>query len=455
MAAVDGEERKSSIKDMQPGLCPAEDSVPFNEGTEPQISSSSTVNEKRELPSKADILKADPSESQWRRPSVTHKLNDVCADLFLEADELGQQRLEELNRRVKWKLDLIIMPIVACTHALQFLNKSSPNFVAALGIIPELGLQHGRYAWVRRHMTSTLFLHTNKEPGRRHIQFWLRCMVVPDQHDHPTCANCQVYGFCRAGLVSGTTVPKMHRGQDSYRHRALLQMCAAATTNYAGILVIRFLLGMFEAAIAPSAMNIVSLWYTRDEAPFRLCIVLGCNGGAWVIASLLSYGVGHVTHAAVRPWQLYFLLCGVLNFIIGVIFLIFVPDTPHNAWWLTREEKVCATWRTSKNMVGTKNKIWKKAQALEVFTDFKVWCTWIMASAIGIIIGGVVNFSSALVESFGYSGIHSTILQLPIGAIAFVVVPAAGLFATLVPNTRCLMVILLCLPPLAGLIGIR
>lgn len=210
MAAVNGEERRSSIKDMQPGLCPAEDSVPFNEGTEPQISSSSTVNEKRELPSKADILKADPSESQWRRPSVTHKLNDVCADLFLEADELGQQRLEELNRRVKWKLDLIIMPIVACTHALQFLNKSSPNFVAALGIIPELGLQHGRYAWVRRHMTSTLFLHTDKEPGRRHIQFWLRCMVVPDQHDYPTCTNCQVYRFCRAGLVSDIIIPKIH-----------------------------------------------------------------------------------------------------------------------------------------------------------------------------------------------------------------------------------------------------
>lgn len=232
-------------------------------------------------------------------------------------------------------------------------------------------------------------------------------------------------------------------------------MCAAATENYGGILAVRFILGMFEAAIAPSAMNIVALWYPRNEAPFRLCLVLGCNGGAWVIASLLSYGVGHATHAAVHPWQLYFLVCGCLNFLIGIIFLIFVPDTPHNAWWLTREEKVCAVWRTSKNMVGLKTKKFKKDQALEAVLDFKVWCTWIMAAAIGIIIGGVINFMSALVESFGYSDIKSTILQLPIGAIAFVVVPLAGLFATFVPNTRCLTIILLCLPPLGGLIGIR
>ena len=76
-------------------------------------------------------------------------------------------------------------------------------------------------------------------------------------------------------------------------------MCTAAAENYAGILVIRFILGMFEAAIPPSAMNIVAMWYTRDEAPFRMCLVLGCNGLAAMVSALLSYGVRHVADASV------------------------------------------------------------------------------------------------------------------------------------------------------------
>lgn len=101
-------------------------------------------------------LVKDGLESHMRRTSIAeHSVDDLGADLYLEAEQMGLARLEQLNKRVRWKLDLIIMPIVASTHALQFLNKSSPNFVAALGIIPELGLGHGRYAWVSRFIIPT------------------------------------------------------------------------------------------------------------------------------------------------------------------------------------------------------------------------------------------------------------------------------------------------------------
>lgn len=188
-------------------------------------------------------------------------------------------------------------------------------------------------------------------------------------------------------------------------------MCTAAAENYAGILVIRFILGMFEAAIPPSAMNIVAMWYTRDEAPFRMCLVLGCNGLAAMVSALLSYGVRHVADAAVHLWQLYLLIVGAINFVWGVVFLCFIPDTPKNAWFLNHEEKVGATWRVTKNMVGLRNKKFKTEQAKEALLDYKVWCTTILAATIGIIIGGVTNFMTALIEGFGYSGIRSTIAR--------------------------------------------
>lgn len=49
----------------------------------------------------------------------------------------------------------------------------------------------------------------------------------------------------------------------------------------------------------------------------------------------------------------------------------------------------------------------------------------------------------------------ATLLQLPAGAIEFVTVPVCGLFATYVKDVRCLTMMVVCLAPLGGLLGIR
>lgn len=46
-------------------------------------------------------------------------------------------------------------------------------------------------------------------------------------------------------------------------------------------------------------------------------------------------------------------------------------------------------------------------------------------------------------------------MQLPLGAFEFVLVPLCGLAATYFRNVRCLTIMIICLPPLGGLLGIR
>lgn len=43
----------------------------------------------------------------------------------------------------------------------------------------------------------------------------------------------------------------------------------AAMTNFAGLAAMQFLLGAFEASIAPSMIIITSMWWTRREQPLR------------------------------------------------------------------------------------------------------------------------------------------------------------------------------------------
>lgn len=46
-------------------------------------------------------------------------------------------------------------------------------------------------------------------------------------------------------------------------------MCTAASQNANGLLVTRFFLGFFEAAVAPGFSIITAMWYKRSEQPLR------------------------------------------------------------------------------------------------------------------------------------------------------------------------------------------
>lgn len=209
------------------------------------------------------------------------------------------------------------------------------------------------------------------------------------------------FGFLFWSLPTNLIIQRVPIGRYTGIHILLwsLLICLhAVARNYAGMLALRFFLGMAEAGIAPSCMNIISMWFTRSETPLRMCISLAFNGLAYMLASLVSYGLGHATEAAVSPWQLIFLTYGSLNFVWGVVFLLLVPDQPANARFLSHEEKLVAVWRISKNLVGIKNPHFNRKQAVEAFCDLKVWLTTILGLAPGMILGGVTNFMTSLIK---------------------------------------------------------
>jgi MFS family permease len=236
---------------------------------------------------------------------------------------------------------------------------------------------------------------------------------------------------------------------------AVLLVAHVGATNYAGILVLRFLLGMLEASISPAIMAICSMFYTRDEQPLRMCVFLAFNGLATMVGALLGFGLGHATSSSLKSWQLIFLTIGLINFAWSIVFLWVVPDSPTTARFLTHKQRVVAVQRVAVNMIGVKTRKFKPAQAVEAFLDIKIITCGLIGLACGIINGGVSNFASALIKGFGFSGINATLLQLPTGAFEFLLVPVCGLVTTLVKDTRCVMLAVICLPPLAGLIGIR
>ncbi|OJD31382.1 mfs allantoate transporter [Diplodia corticola] len=366
------------------------------------------------------VPESDVAEGSLEAVVVDQRMQeDIGAQLYLEVQQYSKEELEAERKKVLRKIDRVILPIICITYTLQFLDKLSLNYASAYSLKEDLGLGGQRYSW-----TASIFNFG--------YLFW----AIP--------SNLLIQKLPVAKFTGGMLLVW-----------AVILVCHVAAKDFAGMMVLRFTLGMFEAGISPAIMNITSMFYTRSEQPLRMCLFLAFNGMATMVGALLGYGLGHATDHSLKAWQLIFLVIGALNFAWGVVFLWLMPDAPSAARFLTHKERVVAVHRIAENMMGVKNTRFLPRQAAAALADAKVWCLVFIGCACGIINGGVSNFASSLIKGFGFSGISATLLQLPTGAIEFVVVPLCGVAAGRWRDVRCWLLMAICLPPLGGLIGIR
>lgn len=132
-----------------------------------------------------------------------------------------------------------------------------------------------------------------------------------------------------------------------------------------------------------------------------------------------------------------------------------LPSGPHDAWFLTHDEKLVAVWRVSENQTGIKNPKIQLYQAKEALLEPRVWFLAIQQLSIGIINGSITNFQSALLKGFGFSSSRTILYQLPNGAFQIICTVACGAIATYVPNSLILTTAASLLPPFAGMIGVH
>lgn len=81
----------------------------------------------------------------------------------------------------------------------------------------------------------------------------------------------------------------------------------AATSNFAGLIVLRCLIGVFEAGFAPGMALFLSFFYQRSEMGFRYGLFISFSPIANCFASALAYGIVHA-NTAVAKWQLLFII---------------------------------------------------------------------------------------------------------------------------------------------------
>jgi uncharacterized membrane protein len=153
-------------------------------------------------------------------------------------------------------------------------------------------------------------------------------------------------------------------------------------------------------------------------------------------SSLIGYAVGHITTGLPR-WMYVFLIFGSISIVLGIITLIFLPDQPSTAKFLTDAEKVIAAKRVSANRQGIKNRHFKRYQAIQTARDPKTWILFVMAVGAQIPNAAITQFTSLVIKSFNVDTLGTQYLQIPGGAIQFLALLGGGIVCSRWPNLRC------------------
>ncbi|KAK0902109.1 hypothetical protein LTR02_008300 [Friedmanniomyces endolithicus] len=218
----------------------------------------------------------------------------------------------------------------------------------------------------------------------------------------------------------------------------VLAALQAVTTNFAGILVLRALLGIGEAAFVGIPFYL-SFFFRQDELAFRIGLFISAAPLATSFASSLAWLIVRFgDQTGIASWRLLLLVEGFPACLIAAWAWRWIPDAPQTARWLTSRERRVATLRMRKESDGdggvlsehhgSQSKIprhkrkfnWR--EALRTLKDPKAYLTAGMFFCCNVAFSSMPVFLPTIVHSMGYSTLASQGLSAPPFLFAFVAV---------------------------------
>ena len=215
------------------------------------------------------------------------------------------------------------------------------------------------------------------------------------------------------------------------------------------MMAVRFLMGSFEAIIVPGISVLIAGWYRKEEQPPRNALVFAAASS--VVNGFLSWLIGYIPDSApLARWQYLYLLVGSISMTWSIVALVFLPDSPMNAKFLSKEEKVFWIRRVSENKTGIVNKTWKWDQVREALLDPKTWIIFFFNIAINIPNGGLTTFSGIIISNLGFTAKKASLLSMPTGVMSTIASFTFSMIAAKWNNRRCLVTVFACCVPIIG-----
>ncbi|KEF63446.1 uncharacterized protein A1O9_01424 [Exophiala aquamarina CBS 119918] len=320
---------------------------------------------------------------------ASQKENNV--ELIEGVPAFGQHGLKltaeerQRERRVKWKIDLLILPLLSTVYFLASMGRSDLGNAKIAGMSKELHLTPKQYS----NVASIFYVGyiTLQLPGT----LLVRKIGPPLQ-----------FGIAMMGW-------------------GLITACTVVIHSYAELMVIRSFVGVTEAFVQGSVFYL-SFWYPYNELATRGSIFFSMATVAGAFNGLIAYGVQKNLNGqnGWLPWRWIFLIEGIIPVGWAFVILLLLPHTPEKIrFGFTEEDKKLIIRRSRRAQNTGESKILPR-KILQVLFDYKFWMLVGIESATVSCVSAVGNFLPEILHNFGWTVVKSQLMSVIVYACAFV-----------------------------------
>lgn len=343
-------------------------------------------NDKLELSHIEQLEIIDPLTTSKSNKTIDPNLNEeLIKNLSLPESlrGLSEDELIALEKRTTRIADIRLLPTLVVLYILNYLDRNSIASARLGGMEEDLGLVGAQY----QTCISILFVG--------YILMQIPANMFLNKTGKPATFLSSI--MCIWGIIS---------------------TCTGATRSYAGLLVVRLLLGIVEAGFFGSCLYTLSCWYTRKELTLRNSILYSGSLLSGAFSGLINAGILQSMH-----WSFCFYILGGITIALSGVAYMILPQLPHNTKFLTQQEKDMIMWKLRRE-IGQDDDDAESATGYMgslklALSDVKVWLvtgilSWLVAAC------GVTNYFPSIIETLNFSRMITLVLTAPPYLIAVV-----------------------------------
>lgn len=117
------------------------------------------------------------------------------------------------------------------------------------------------------------------------------------------------------------------------------------TKSYAGLIVARCFLGLFEGGLLGGMIVYLAMFYERHQMLYRIGLFYCAAPLSGAFGGLLATGLAQIKHGGYNRWPWIFFIEGAITVCFGLLALCFMPHTPAQCKFLTDAERLVALKR--------------------------------------------------------------------------------------------------------------
>ncbi|OJJ08952.1 hypothetical protein ASPVEDRAFT_48072 [Aspergillus versicolor CBS 583.65] len=302
------------------------------------------------------------------------QMSDDIKQHSLSADgDSGED--QKLTRRILFKLDTRILPILALLFLFSFLDRTNVGNAKILGLEEDLKITNHQYDigltiyylfYILSEVPSNLIIK------KASPKIWLPALTA-------------VWG--------------------------IITMCLGFVRNFASFAAVRALLGVAEGGLLPGMVLYLSSFYRRGDLALRIGLFYTAASLSGAFGGLLARGLNEIgPRGGLEGWRWIMIIEGLLTFVCAIISYYVLPNSLETTPFLTEAERSYARERIRLENPHIQEAIPAEAESLawsEVRRGLLEPQMWLSATAYFAILSGLYSFGLFLPTIIDESGFAS------------------------------------------------